>query len=116
MTSNPAVFAACSTAAHPPRTITSASETFFPPDSEPLKSCWTCSRVWRTLASSDGSLTSQSRCGARRMRAPLAPPRLSVPRKLAAAAQAVETSWEIDRPEPRILALRAVMSGAPISS
>ena len=28
----PAFFAACSTAAHPPRTIRSASETFFPPD------------------------------------------------------------------------------------
>ena len=33
-------------------------------------------------------MTSQSFCGARRMRAPFAPPRLSVPRKLAADAQA----------------------------
>jgi DNA repair protein RecN (Recombination protein N) len=33
------------------------------------------------------------------MRAPLAPPRLSLPRKLAAEAQAVVTSWEMDRPQ-----------------
>jgi hypothetical protein len=42
-----------------------------------------------TLASFFGSLTSQSFCGARRMRAPLAPPRLSEPRKVEADAQAV---------------------------
>jgi hypothetical protein len=35
---------------------------------------------------------------------------LSVPRKLAADAHAVETSCEIDSPEARILALRAAMS------
>ena len=98
VTSCPASFAACSTAAQPPRTIRSASETFLPPDCEPLKSCWIRSRVCSTLASSAGSLTSQSFCGARRIRAPLAPPRLSVPRKLAADAHAVETSWEIDSP------------------
>jgi len=34
----PAFFAASSTPAQPPRTITSASETFFPPDSERLNS------------------------------------------------------------------------------
>ena len=112
----PAFFAACSTAAHPPRTIRSASETFFPPDCERLKSCWICSRVCSTFASSAGLLTSQSFCGARRIRAPLAPPRLSVPRKLAADAQAVETSWEMDSPEARILPLRAAMSCSPISS
>ena len=39
-----------------------------------------------------GWLTSQSFCGARRMRAPFAPPRLSEPRKVDADAQAVETS------------------------
>src|SRR5215831_13866484 len=36
----PTFFAACSTAAHPPRTIRSASETFLLPDCERLKSCW----------------------------------------------------------------------------
>jgi hypothetical protein len=44
------------------------------------------------------------------MRAPLAPPRLSEPRKVEADAQAVETSWETDRPEARIFALRSAMS------
>ena len=105
VTSCPAFFAACSTAAHPPRTIRSASETFFPPDCEPLNSCWISSRVCSTLASSAGSLTSQSFCGARRMRAPLAPPRLSVPRNVAADAQAVETSWEIGQSRGEDLAL-----------
>ncbi len=32
------------------------------------------------------------------MRAPFAPPRLSLPRNVAADAQAVVTSWAIDRP------------------
>ena len=105
VTSCPASCAAFSTAAHPPRTIRSASETFLPPDCEPLKSCWICSRVGSTSASAAGSLTSQSFCGARRIRAPLAPPRLSVPRKLAADAHAVETSWETDRPESRMRCL-----------
>ena len=50
-------------------------------------------------------MTAQSFCGARRMRAPLAPPRLSVPRNDDADAQAVETSWEIDSPDARILLL-----------
>ena len=104
-TSCPAFFAAASTAAHPPRTITSASETFFPPDCEPLNSFWIFSSVCRTFASSAGWLTSQSFCGARRMRAPFAPPRLSVPRNVDADAQAVVTSCEVDSPEARILAL-----------
>ena len=52
-----------------------------------------CAHRPSTLASSAGSLTSQSFCGARRMRAPLAPPRLSEPRKVEAEAQAVLTSW-----------------------
>jgi hypothetical protein len=85
------------------RTIRSASETFVPPDWERLKACLICSKVCSTLACSAGSLTSQSFCGVRRIRAPLAPPRLSVPRKLAADAHAVETSREIDSPDARIL-------------
>ena len=88
----PAFFAASSTAAHPPRTIRSASETFVSPACVLLKSYWICSRVCSTLASSAGSLTCQPFCGARRIRAPLAPPRLSVP--LAADAHAVDTSRE----------------------
>ena len=44
------------------------------------------------------------------MRAPFAPPRLSVPRNDAADAQAVETSWETDSPEARTFALRSAMS------
>ena len=39
------------------------------------------------------------------MRAPFAPPRLSVPRNVDAEAQAVVTSCEMDSPEARILAL-----------
>ncbi len=101
----PAFFAACSTAAHPPSTIRSASDTFVPPDCEPLNSCWIFSSACSTFASSAGSLTSQSFCGARRIRAPFAPPRLSVPRKLAAEAHAVETSCETDSPEARSVAL-----------
>ena len=48
-TSWPAFFAASSTAAQPPRTIRSASETFFPPDCEPLKSFWIASSVCKDL-------------------------------------------------------------------
>ena len=50
------------------------------------------------------------------MRAPLAPPRRSLPRKLDADAQAVVTSWEIERPEARIFALSASMSCSLINS
>ena len=48
-TSWPAFFAAASTAAQPPRTIRSASETFFPPDCALLKSFWIASSVCRDL-------------------------------------------------------------------
>ena len=41
------------------------------------------------------------------MRAPFAPPRLSEPRNVDADAQAVETSWETDRPDARILRLQS---------
>ncbi len=88
----PAVAGPFSTAAAPPSAMRSASEIFLPPVWEVLNSCWMASRTARTLASSAGLLTSQSFCGARRSRAPLAPPRLSVPRKLPAAAHAVDTS------------------------
>ena len=111
--STPASRAAFSTAAHPPSTIRSASETFFPPDS---KSCLDPLEDGQHRGQASGSLTAQSFCGARRIRAPLAPPRLSVPRKLAADDHAVETSWETDRPESRSVALSAAMSSSPISS
>src|SRR5271157_4194898 len=106
----PAFFAACSTPAHPPRTIKSASETLFPLDCALLNSFWIPSMVCSTFLSLGGWLTSQSFCGARRIRAPFAPPRLSEPRNVDADAQAVETSSEIDRPEVRILVLRSAMS------
>ena len=109
-TSWPPFFAACSTAATPPSTIRSASETFLPPVCAALNSFWMPSSFDSTLASSAGWLTSQSFCGARRMRAPLAPPRLSEPRNVEADAQAVETSSETDRPDARIFAFSAAMS------
>ena len=49
------------------------------------------------------------------MRAPFAPPRLSEPRNVDAAAQAVETNCEMDRPEARILSFSEVASFAPIN-
>ena len=81
-----------------------------------LNSLWMPSSVFSTFASSAGWLTGQSFWGARRMRAPFAPPRLSEPRKVDADAQAVETSCETDSPEARILPLRAAMSFSSISS
>ncbi len=50
------------------------------------------------------------------MRAPLAPPRLSLPRKDEADAHAVETSWDTDRSEARILLLREATSSASTSA
>ena len=105
VTAWPAFFAACSTAAQPASTIRSASETFLPPVCALLNSLWMPSSVFSTFASWAGWLTSQSFCGARRMRAPLAPPRLSEPRNVEAEAQAVETSSEIDRPDGEDFAL-----------
>ena len=46
------------------------------------------------------------------MRAPLAPPRLSLSRKVDADAHAVETSWETDSPEARIVLFSASMSAS----
>ena len=115
VTAWPAFFAACSTPAQPASTIRSASETFLPPDCALLNSLWMPSSVLRTFASWAGWLTSQSFCGARRMRAPFAPPRLSEPRKVDADAQAVETSSETDSPDARILPLREAMSFSSIN-
>ena len=66
-TLRPAFLAASSTAAQPPRTIRSASETFFFffPFCLPLKSFWMACSLRRTFANSAGWLTSQSFCGAR---------------------------------------------------
>ena len=113
-TTTPACLAAASTAAQPPSTIRSASETFLPPACALLKSFCIASSWRKTFASCSGWLAAQSFCGARRMRAPLAPPRLSEPRKVAAEAQAVDTSSEIDRPQAMTLPLRAAMSCALI--
>ena len=105
-TSWPALRAACSTAAHPPSTIRSASEILLPPRRESLKRLAGSPPACAARApASSGSLTSQPRCGSRRMRAPFAPPRLSLLRNVEADAHAVETSWETDRPESRMLAL-----------
>ncbi len=115
-TSWPAALAACSIAAAPPRTIRSASETFLPPVAELLNASCTPSRTRSTWARSVGSLTSQLRCGSRRMRAPLAPPRLSLWRNDEAEAHAVLTSCEIERPVSRILAFSEATSSAETSS
>ena len=76
----------------------------------PLNSAWIPSRACSTVANSAGLLTSQSFCGESRMRAPLAPPRLSLSRNVDAEAHAVVTSWETDRPDARILLFRAATS------
>ena len=114
-TLTPAAFAAASIAAQPPRTMRSASDTFLFFEVA-LNSAWIFSSPVRTTASSVGLLAAQLRCGSRRMRAPLAPPRLSVPRKVEAEAQAVETSWLIERPEFRINSLSTAIFLSPITS
>ena len=68
------------------------------------------SKALRILDNSDGLFTSQSFCGASLIRAPLAPPLLSEPRKVDAEAQAVETNWEIESPDFNIFALRVLIS------
>ena len=45
----------------------------------------------------------------------MAPPRRSVPRKVAAEAQAVDTNWETDKAEARTLSLRWAMSRSSIN-
>ena len=103
----PPSLAAFSTAAQPASTIKSARETFLP---EALNSPWIFSSALSTLSNCSGWLAAQNFCGARRRRPPLAPPRLSEPRKVEAEAQAVETSSPTLRPEANTLALRAAMS------
>ena len=109
-TSCPASRAASSTAAEPPSTIRSASDTFVPSVWAALNSCWIASSRVSTAARASGRFTSHPFCGSSRMRAPLAPPRLSLPRKVEAEAQAVETRSGTDRPEPSSFALRAATS------
>jgi hypothetical protein len=73
------------------------------------------SSVFSTFASWAGLLTAQSFCGARRMRAPFAPPRLSEPRNVDAEAHAVETSSPTVSPDARMALLSASASLASIS-
>ena len=77
-----------------------ASETFFLPDCDLLNSVWIFSRTGSTFASSAGWLTSQSFCGARRMRAPFLRRRgfVRAAEIVDAEAHAVLTSCEIDNP------------------
>ena len=112
-TVKPASAAAFSTPTPPASTIRSARDTCLP---EALKAVWIDSSTRSTAASSSGLLTSQPLCGSSRIRAPLAPPRLSLPRNDEAAAHAVETSCETDRPEARICPLSASMSAPETSS
>ena len=70
------------------------------------------SSVSSTFASIAGSLTSQSFCGARRTRAPLAPPRKSDLRKVLAEAHAVLMSWLTVRPLAAILSFTAWTSAS----
>ena len=116
-TSCPAFFAAClDGCAAAQDDQVGERDLLLPPDCALLNSFWISSSVCSTFASSAGLLTSQSFCGDRRMRAPLAPPRLSVPRNVDADAQAVETSCEMDSPDARIFFFSSAMSFAPISS
>ena len=101
-TSWPAFRAACSTAAAPAEHDEVGQRDPPAPSGEPLNDSWIPSRVRSTCASASGSLTSQPRCGSRRMRAPFAPPRRSLMRNVEADAHAVATSWETDSPESRI--------------
>jgi hypothetical protein len=107
--------AAASTAAQPASTIRSASDTFLPPLLGALNSLLDAFERRQHLGQLRRLVHAQSFCGARRMRAPLAPPRLSEPRKVEAEAQAVVTSSAIDRPEASIFAFRSAMSAASIS-
>ena len=110
---SPALLAAFSTPAQPARTIRSAIDTFLEPA---LNSAAIPSRVPSTLVSWAGLFTAQSRWGSRRIRAPFAPPRLSVPRKVEADAHAVDTSSETLSPLARTDAFKAAMSDSSIKA
>ena len=71
------------------------------------------SSVASTFANCLGWLASQSFCGAKRMRAPLAPPRMSEPLKVEADAHAVLTNSEIVKPESKMCFLSSAISFAP---
>ena len=109
----PPSLAAFSMPAQPASTMRSAMEMCAPPAA--LNSVAMESRTLSTRASWLGSLTSQPLCGSSRMRAPLAPPRLSVPRKEAADAHAVATSSDTLRPEASTFSFSARMSAGPTS-
>ncbi len=109
--SKPASLAAFSTAAEPASTIRSASDTFLPDvpagsSREPAAPSPARTARWPPSSSA----------AARRIRAPLAPPRLSVPRKLDADDHAVLTSCGTVSPESSTLAFSALMSASSISS
>ena len=98
----PAAFAACSIPKLPARTITSA---ILAPDSVAITSS-----TDNTLSKRVGSLPSQSFKGAKRIRAPLAPPRLSESRNVLALSHAVDTLSLTLRPLAAILAFTASTS------
>jgi hypothetical protein len=115
VTSTPPSRAAFSTAADPAITIRSASETCLPSCAS-LKVSAMPSRVRSTVASVSGSLASQPFCGSSRIRAPLAPPRLSLPRNVEADAHAVATSCPIGMPASSTRCLSAATSASSIAS
>ena len=63
-----------------------------------------------TFAKRAGSLPCQSFCGARRIREPFAPPRLSEPRKVRALSHAVATRSETEIPVAASFAFTAATS------
>ena len=69
-----------------------------------------------TFVSCVGLLLSQYFWGAKRMREPLAPPRMSEPRKVEADAHATETNSETVSPESKIFAFRAATPEASTKS
>ena len=73
----------------------------------PSKAALTACSLPTVSATPAAWLTAQSFCGARAMRAPLAPPRLSVLRNVEAEAHAVATSSLTEAPESRMAVLRA---------
>jgi hypothetical protein len=91
-------------------TIRSAIDTFFAPFAS--NAAFTPPSTLSTRASWSGWFAAQSFCGARRIRAPLAPPRLSDDRKVEAEAQAVATSSAGVSPEARICAFSSRTSAA----